>query len=571
MSDMLENHGFGVGEVPDETLVARLVTGDRQSLGALVDRYYWLVLVETERLLGNREDAMDVCQDSFLTAFHRIGALKDPGRLRAWLVRIAQNKAKMLLRKRQPVCVAFHTEDGGIVYGRLGHLLVDRACSIPETAANNEMKALLRKQVDLLAREYAEVIRLHYFEGLSLARIAQRLGVPVGTAKSRLWQARQRLRKELMMNALTDEKRHTSVTQPLLQVSITCGCMGSDADLQPHTVAKTLLAQQILFVLRKEARTAKEIAREVKADLRYVLDHLDRLVAAELLREQDGRYRANFILFDGDDKLELEKKLSGRGKKIAEVVASHDGELKEIIARLSPTAMGIREDRLRWVILPTGVLHIGLWRALESKKGKTFNLLPQRPDGGAWVFLPSLRDNEGLEVGLGCNSGDGWANGWSPEFGIPLVEVSSSRDVMLRLAKGSVKVESLVEEFSEETIAAIIENGFVRKEDGRVVLAAPVFGPADGAMLMPWIDKVANDIVDQAYAEYPDDVYAVLDSLGFGFARSDYPVHARVIARMGALRALVDNGVLPRPPKPVPPSWGFFAWEGEFALMDVPS
>jgi hypothetical protein len=335
-------------------------------------------------------------------------------------------------------------------------------------------------------------------------------------------------------------------------------------------VCKALLAQQILFTVRKERKEPPEIAREVGAREDYVREHLARMTEAEVLEEDRGSYRANCILIDRDETDRLRKQLQKRGDRVASVVQDHEGVLSNAIAGTSPCSKGFEESYLRWIVLPTMVLNLGVQRRLEEVKQADVRP-PARPDGGRWFFLPALIEGK-LPSELGCNftpGPNGHAQYWNDLYGVPITRISGDEGVALhRLAGGPIRRQSLADVFSEETVAAMVEKGLVRAEDGEAAAAVPIFHPADGDLLQPVLSDVTSSIVDEVYADFPDDMYALLDGLGFGFARQDYPAHAQTLAQMGAVPALVGRGVLPEPPSPVPNGWGFFAWTGVFHPME---
>jgi RNA polymerase sigma-70 factor, ECF subfamily len=87
--------------VPDAELVLRAREGEEWAQAAIYQRYAPLVGNLAARLLGNRDDAMEVRQDVFVDALRRLDTLRDPSCLRAWLVRCAVHRANGVFRKRK--------------------------------------------------------------------------------------------------------------------------------------------------------------------------------------------------------------------------------------------------------------------------------------------------------------------------------------------------------------------------------------------------------------------------------------------------------------------------------------
>lgn len=435
-----------------------------------------------------------------------------------------------------------------------------------------ELRQEVRRGLAELSDRYAEPVEMFYLTGMSVAAIAQRLDVPVGTVKWRLSRARALLREELMMSDVTDALRNEVENPPLLDVSNVNGCTGPNAALRPSEVCKTLLAQQVLFAVRKELKAPQQIAHEVKASIEYVQDHLARMTRAEVLEETDGRYRANCILFDPDDVDHVQEQLARRGDHVAALLKTHEAPLSEAIRETTPAGRGFGEPYLRWIVVPAMILNCGLGRRLQERKYPAPDP-PPRPDGGRWFFLPSLSECH-LPWELGCNwnivpGQGGYAQYWNSDLGVPITRIrGTDTPLVRRLADGPLRKESATDVFSEEVVAALMEKGLVRAEGEDLVANVPIFHPGDGDLLDPVISSIVDEIAGQAYRDFPEDVYGVLDERGFGFARSDYPGWAHILAQTGSVRALRREGVLGEPPDPIPAGWGFFAWMGVFAPVE---
>lgn len=170
-------------EKPDDTLVALTLAGDQDAYEALVRRYEKTVLAVAQSVTGNRYLAEDAAQDAFVSAWLKLDTLREHSSYAAWVRRIAVNSAR------------------GLVMRYRDWLSIDE----PETAALvAEMPApeadytALHDSIGRLTEKVRTVIHLHYFEGLSIEDIADRLRLPVGTVKWRLHEGREKLRKDLM-------------------------------------------------------------------------------------------------------------------------------------------------------------------------------------------------------------------------------------------------------------------------------------------------------------------------------------------------------------------------------------
>jgi RNA polymerase sigma-70 factor (ECF subfamily) len=186
--------------VSDEALLNRLREGDREVFGLIVRRYERELFGYLRRYLGGDDLADDVFQNTFVQVFLKIGQY-EPGRpARPWLYAIATNQAIDALRRqgrradRRADAAAAPDEDGEV--RPLFELLPAADAGPPDHADRAEQRTLVRAAVDRLPELLRQVVILAYFQGLKYKDVADVLGIPVGTVKSRLHAALAKLTEE---------------------------------------------------------------------------------------------------------------------------------------------------------------------------------------------------------------------------------------------------------------------------------------------------------------------------------------------------------------------------------------
>lgn len=178
-------------------LVAALQAGDDDAFEQLVRRYGGRMLAVAERLVGKGDDARDVVQDAFLSAFRAIDRFEGSARLSTWLHRITVNAALMRLRSRrrrpeEPL------DDLLPQFEADGHRTSPRGPWQPlATLERAELRTLVRERIDELPESYRTVLLLRDIEELETGKVADLLGVNTGTVKTRLHRARLALRSLL--------------------------------------------------------------------------------------------------------------------------------------------------------------------------------------------------------------------------------------------------------------------------------------------------------------------------------------------------------------------------------------
>jgi RNA polymerase sigma-70 factor (ECF subfamily) len=183
----------------DEDLLNRFCTGQTEAFGVLVRRYERELYGYLRRYLGDGNLAEDVFQNTFLQLFLKSDQY-EPGRpVRPWLYTIATHQAIDALRRggrHQAVSLDVQRESSGEGEAQtLMDLLENREPGPLEQAHGEERRQRVRAAVDQLPDFLRQVLVMAYYQGLKYREIADILGIPVGTVKSRLHAALVKLQE----------------------------------------------------------------------------------------------------------------------------------------------------------------------------------------------------------------------------------------------------------------------------------------------------------------------------------------------------------------------------------------
>ena len=186
----------------DLDLVLRSKKGEMNAFGKLVNRYQSLVINFCYKMLGNREDAEDIAQETFLRAFAAIGRFQPRAKFSTWLLTIAKNLTLNFIRnerRRIRGVDAVGSSDETVP-------VIDLAPSGnpgPDSVAlQNERARYVRGALKELSDTHRTIIVLRDFEGMTYEEIAEIMGCRKGTVKSRLSRAREQL-KEVLIDSET--------------------------------------------------------------------------------------------------------------------------------------------------------------------------------------------------------------------------------------------------------------------------------------------------------------------------------------------------------------------------------
>ena len=178
----------------DEQLVETALAGDPEAFGEIVRRWERRIYALTYGILGREEDARDATQETFIAAFRNLGGFRGDAKVSSWLHRIAVNQCITRRRRakvRGETSLEADMEENG---AQFASPLKDSPALLTE---ESERSVAVRRAVNSLPPELRSVIVMKEFEDLTFQEIADTLGVPLSTVKSRLYTALKQLRMRL--------------------------------------------------------------------------------------------------------------------------------------------------------------------------------------------------------------------------------------------------------------------------------------------------------------------------------------------------------------------------------------
>jgi RNA polymerase sigma-70 factor, ECF subfamily len=177
----------------DEELVTAFRGGDISAFDTLVQRWERKIQGAVYRIMGSGEEARDLAQETFLRAYRGLGSFKSEARFSSWLYQIALNLCRDRLRQRRGKTLVSIDDLDPTTAAR-----IDRS---PATAQDlveaKDLGRIVAMAMSDLPEEQREVIVLKEYQGLTFQEIADTLGVPVSTVKTRLYRGLGQMRERL--------------------------------------------------------------------------------------------------------------------------------------------------------------------------------------------------------------------------------------------------------------------------------------------------------------------------------------------------------------------------------------
>ncbi len=193
------------GPIADEDLLAGFLNGDQEALGLLFQRYERVVRSVAIRILRNTAEAEDLVQDLFIFIQRKCGIFdSSKSSARSWIIQMAYHRA--IERRRYLTTRQFYARME--IESNTDHLV-----GTPTNESDYSAEAVfgrngLTKVLKSLSEDQRETLRLHFFDGYTLAEISQKSGQTLGNVRNHYYRGLDRLRRQMFGNNVPVEQRH---------------------------------------------------------------------------------------------------------------------------------------------------------------------------------------------------------------------------------------------------------------------------------------------------------------------------------------------------------------------------
>ncbi|MGI6610919.1 MAG: RNA polymerase sigma factor [Limnochordia bacterium] len=514
------------------------------ALSAYVDKVFAWALRRT----GNRMEAEELAQLIMLEAVESLPSLRNEETFHAWLWGLASNVYKRWLYKvRQDRYYNISLADAEVLGddGAIQSLMVE------------EERRQVAQSVALLSLQWRQMIIMHYYEGLSVKQIADRIGLAPGTVKWRLFEARRRVREEMQGM----EQAFHGLVRPLrLMVS-----MAGEGDYPrigpwPTSFVSRAIAQNVAAAAYEGAATVEEIGRKTGIPAFYVEEELRALVDHELMRKVGNRYLTDFLILRHEGFKAVHDVMSNVAEQIAEPFVASVLAARGEIQGIGYDFAGKSFSEQLWTLLP--------FAFRETAAGSHRALVPPpRRDGGRWfVYGWEQRDMQVCRVSQymrGAHDGKALLTMYSLHGVFEYARPQPRKidvEALYQVAKGELGSAG-VPEVMQEPVAELIQRRWLRREGKKCCLNILY-------MQRPHYDglrQVMTDILEGHSRELVaarDDILRVLERHVPRHLNEQLRFQADLMSTgMGAyiMRRAVSRGVLP--PVQDPASAGAFLLE----------
>ncbi len=415
------------------------------------DRIYKFALSKT----FSEDEAEELSQEIILNGLSALPKLRDESCFEPWLWALAVNTAKAFRRKQGRQRAMF-------VYNAPEMLL---KAEIPDDS--EEIYSSLREKIAMLSKIYREIIILHYYDGLSVKEISERLGIPAGTVTWRLSEARGKLKKEC------NSMEETALKPIFMGIEIygSGNYNGKDRPF-PGQLINDALSQNILYNCYEAPKTVEELSKICGVPAYYIEDrtaYLEQRCA--LLQPAKGKYQTDFLILDDryskyceDNAESFLMPIMKRLVTAFETLCSETGAIGHYRADKS-------EDELKFLYGAMAFDFLSRkYCPLEYPK------IPENFDGNRWRYIGKMdtgkyhRTGIGFQINRNNRSGNTYGH-WSLCFrGFAFRSMMCDEYIAVceeLLTKGVTE--------REENAANAIRDGYIRRENGKLFVGTPAF------------------------------------------------------------------------------------------------
>ncbi len=189
-----------MAEAPDiKYLIDDILAGNTNAYQAFIEQYQRLVCHIVFRMVADKSDREDLCQEVFIKAYQNLASFQFKSKVSTWLATIAYNSCINHLSKKK----ALLFDDLTAAEQSLDSFAADHVSPYEHTASG-DVAARLQKEIERLPLQYRTILTLYHLEEMSYAEIGEIMRLPEGTVKSYLFRARKRL-KELLLQEYHQE------------------------------------------------------------------------------------------------------------------------------------------------------------------------------------------------------------------------------------------------------------------------------------------------------------------------------------------------------------------------------
>lgn len=483
------------------------------------------------RRLCNTHDAEDLSQEILLEAIisYRKACEKGtpPTAFYPWYWGIAQNRLRLFYRSRKKQAILLGETKGNLSDNEPYYFDL---CDIDEAIVAEEERARLTYQLSMLSRIQRECVILYYLQNRSVKEIAACLGIPEGTVKSRLFDARKNVRKgmENSMETTNNESKNKRLSYAPADLNM-CGSNG----IPSHwNFLQDTMVKQILVACAREGKTVREISEAIGVAPVYFEEKIDYLLEHKFIKETaPGTYIDDFPVVPQQADVDMQVAANAIHLATMPRVTAIIRDLLPEARKLILNEGELSDGYLLWFLYVRAAW--GMGNCLEKRYAEVCPHKVAENNGKPWRLFGRVTYPDDQIICKGEYKGMTWSNMHyhfrTAKHFITVANLyeaqpfSMSRDTLITEGNADLVMRLWEDPRAEltpneqETVAHLIQKGFLVSRDGGIYLNVPVMTWDD-----TWkLDELYAIALDGIAAEVVEDLIKVGDTYMLPHIRPD--------------------------------------------------
>ena len=483
------------------------------------------------RHVSNTHDAEDLSQEILLEAIisyrKACGKGEPPAAFYPWFWGIAKNRLRLFYRSRKKQAVLLGETVGNLSDSEPYYFDL---CDIDEALIAEEERARLTLELSLLSRIQRECVVLYYLQNRSVKEIARILGIPEGTVKSRLFDARKNVKKgmEEPMENTNNETKNKRLSYAPAELNM-CGSNGIPSHW--HFLQDTMV-KQILVACAYEGKTIREIAETIGVAPVYFEEKIDYLLKHRFIKETaPSTYINDFPIVPQQADVDMQVAANAIHLATMPRVTAIIRDLLPEARRLILNEGDLSDGYLLWFLYVRAAW--GMGNCMKKRYAEVCPHKVAESNGKPWRLFGRVTYPDDQITCKGEYKGMGWSNMHyhfrTAKHSITVANLyeaqpfSMSRDTLVTEGNADLVMRLWEDPHAEltpneqETAAHLIQNGFLVSRDGGIYLNVPVMTWDD-----TWkLDELYATALDGIAAEVVNDLIKVGDTYMLPHVRPD--------------------------------------------------
>lgn len=481
------------------------------------------------RHVSNAHDAEDLSQEILLEAIisyrKACGKGEPPAAFYPWFWGIAKNRLRLFYRSRKKQAVLLGETVGNLSDNEPCYFDL---CDIDEALIAEEERARLTFELSLLSRIQRECVILYYLQNRSVKEIARILGIPEGTVKSRLFDARKNVKKGMEEPMENNETKNKRLSYAPAELNM-CGSNGIPSHW--HFLQDTMV-KQILVACAYEGKTVREIAETIGVAPVYFEEKIDYLLKNRFIKETaPGTYIDDFPIVPQQADVDMQVAANTIHLATMPRVTAIIRDLLPEARKLILNEGDLSDGYLLWFLYVRAAW--GMGNCMKKRYAEVCPHKVAENNGKSWRLFGRVTYPDDQITCKGEYKGMTWSNMHyhfrTAKHSITVANLydaqpfSMSRDTLVTEGNADLVMRlwedshTVLTPNEQETAAHLIQNGFLVSRDGGIYLNVPVMTWDD-----TWkLDELYATALDGIAAEVVNDLIKVGDTHMLPHVRPD--------------------------------------------------